>query len=119
MDLVDPRLDVDFNREEIIVVIDVALQCTENSPSLRPTMSKVVGILEGKPVVQEVVSDESEIMDDLKLESTRNSLLKNEEADKDGTPSLKLSTHMSRTASKSFSDLYPVNPDSYFREKTN
>ncbi|XP_054815616.1 probable leucine-rich repeat receptor-like serine/threonine-protein kinase At3g14840 isoform X2 [Prosopis cineraria] len=119
MDLVDPRLDVDFNREEIIVVIDVALQCTENSPSRRPTMSKVVGILEGKPVVQEVVSDESEIMDDLKLESTSNSLLKNEEADKDETPSLKLSTHMSRTASKSFSDLYPVNPDSYFREKTN
>ncbi|KAI9083481.1 hypothetical protein K1719_034423 [Acacia pycnantha] len=70
MDLVDPKLGEDFNREEIMVVIDVALQCTGNSPALRPTMTKVLSILEGKPVVQEVVSDdESEIImdDDLKL----------------------------------------------------
>ncbi|KAK4285844.1 hypothetical protein QN277_002484 [Acacia crassicarpa] len=70
MDLVDPKLGEDFNREEIMTVIDVALQCTENSPALRPTMTKVLSILEGKPAIQEVVSDdESEIIldDDLKL----------------------------------------------------
>ncbi|KAI9083497.1 hypothetical protein K1719_034439 [Acacia pycnantha] len=70
MDLVDPKLGEDFNREEIMTVIDVALQCTENSPALRSTMTKVLSILEGRLAIQEVVlDDESEIImdDDLKL----------------------------------------------------
>ncbi|XP_028763718.1 probable LRR receptor-like serine/threonine-protein kinase At1g53420 isoform X2 [Neltuma alba] len=100
MDLVDPRLGEDFNREEIMVVIDVALQCTENSPRLRPIMSKVLNILEGRPFVGEVVSDdESEIMDgDLKLDWT-----KKEEADEDETQAVILSSHRSHTTYKSFS----------------
>ncbi|XP_028772696.1 probable LRR receptor-like serine/threonine-protein kinase At1g53430 [Neltuma alba] len=91
MDLVDPKLGEDFNREEIMTVIDMALQCTENSPKLRPTMSKVLSILEGRPADLEVVSDdESEIMDDdLKLK-----LVMKEEADKDETnQAINSSTH--------------------------
>ncbi|KAK4285841.1 hypothetical protein QN277_002481 [Acacia crassicarpa] len=102
-DLVDPRLlGVDnINTEEIMVMIDVALQCTENSPKLRPTMSKVLSILEGRTVVEEVVSDESEIImdDDLTLEST-----KKEEADKDETWPINSSSHVSHTTYTSFSE---------------
>ncbi|KAI9083601.1 hypothetical protein K1719_034543 [Acacia pycnantha] len=116
MDLVDPQLGEDFNREEIMTVIDVALQCTENSPALRPTMTKVLSILEGRPAVQEVVSDdESEIIidDDLKL-------TKKQEADKDETEqAINSSSHESQTTSKSLSDLYPANKDSSFCHKTN
>ncbi|XP_054815636.1 probable LRR receptor-like serine/threonine-protein kinase At1g53440 isoform X2 [Prosopis cineraria] len=115
MDLVDPRLGKAFNREEIMVVIDVSLQCTENSPALRPTMTEVLSILEGRLAVQEVVSNETEIMDDLELKSW-----KKKEADKDGTDgAMNLSSHESQTTSKSFSDLYPLNKYSSFWEKTN
>ncbi|AET02893.1 receptor-like kinase [Medicago truncatula] len=48
MELVDPRLGKDFKKEEVILMIDVALLCTNSSPSLRPSMSSVVSMLEGR-----------------------------------------------------------------------
>ncbi|XP_028772711.1 probable LRR receptor-like serine/threonine-protein kinase At1g53430 isoform X2 [Neltuma alba] len=117
MDLVDPKLGEDFNREEIMTMIDVALQCTENNPKLRPTMSKVLSILEGRPADLEVVSDdESEIMDDdLKLKSAMK-----EEADKDETnQAINSSSHECQTTSQPFSEVYQASKDSSSWEKTN
>ncbi|RXH84053.1 hypothetical protein DVH24_026952 [Malus domestica] len=57
MDLVDPRLGSDFNKEEMIVAINVALLCCNVTSTARPTMSSVVSMLEGKAAVQELVSD--------------------------------------------------------------
>ncbi|XP_061361986.1 probable leucine-rich repeat receptor-like serine/threonine-protein kinase At3g14840 [Gastrolobium bilobum] len=70
-ELVDWRLGEDFNKEEVMVMINVALLCTSFSPMLRPTMSSVVSMLEGKTVVQEVVSATSEELDDKKFEVMR------------------------------------------------
>ncbi|XP_027356602.1 probable leucine-rich repeat receptor-like serine/threonine-protein kinase At3g14840 isoform X2 [Abrus precatorius] len=67
MELVDKRLGEDFNKDEALVMINVALLCTKVSPTLRPTMSSVVSMLEGRTVVQ-VVSDTKEVMDDRKFE---------------------------------------------------
>jgi hypothetical protein len=47
MELVDPKLGSEFNKEEAIRMIKVALLCTNPSPALRPTMSAVVSMLEG------------------------------------------------------------------------
>ena len=71
MELVDRRLGSNFNKEEAIVMINVALLCTNVSPTLRPTMSSVVSMLEGKTVVQELVSEPSEVLDEKKLETMR------------------------------------------------
>ncbi|CAJ1957661.1 unnamed protein product [Sphenostylis stenocarpa] len=68
MDLVDERLGKDFKRNEVEVMINVALLCTQVSPMHRPTMASVVCMLEGKIVIQEVVSDTSEELDGKKLE---------------------------------------------------
>lgn len=57
MDLVDERLGENFKKEEVMVMINVALICTQVSPTQRPTMVSVVSMLEGKTVVREVVSD--------------------------------------------------------------
>jgi len=48
MELVDPRLGKDFKKEEVILMINVALLCTNSCPSLRPSMSSVVSMLEGR-----------------------------------------------------------------------
>ncbi|KAK9048336.1 hypothetical protein SSX86_032701 [Deinandra increscens subsp. villosa] len=37
-DLVDPRLGSDFNKEEAVRMMNIALLCTNQSPALRPTM---------------------------------------------------------------------------------
>ncbi|KAF2302934.1 hypothetical protein GH714_011345 [Hevea brasiliensis] len=55
MELVDARLGSQFNKEEAVRMIKVALLCTFSSPALRPTMSEVVRMLEGRASVHELV----------------------------------------------------------------
>nr|DAD37730.1 TPA_asm: hypothetical protein HUJ06_008371 [Nelumbo nucifera] len=50
--LVDPVLESNYSEEEALRMLNLALLCTNPSPSLRPTMSSVVSILEGKMPVQ-------------------------------------------------------------------
>ncbi|KAJ8616582.1 hypothetical protein MRB53_035954 [Persea americana] len=59
MELVDLKLGPEFNKEEATRMINVALLCTNSSPTLRPTMSAVVRMLEGQAVIEEVVSNPS------------------------------------------------------------
>ncbi|CAH9137937.1 unnamed protein product, partial [Cuscuta epithymum] len=54
LELVDPRLESDFDRDEALRMIKVALLCTSPSPALRPTMSAVVLMLEGEADVNEL-----------------------------------------------------------------
>ncbi|KAJ6422525.1 hypothetical protein OIU84_027483 [Salix udensis] len=55
MEMVDPRLGSAFNKKEVVRMINVALLCTNQSPTLRPIMSTVVSMLEGKTNVKELV----------------------------------------------------------------
>ncbi|KAG5551520.1 hypothetical protein RHGRI_009816 [Rhododendron griersonianum] len=50
MELVDPKLGSDFNKIEVTGMINVALMCTNVSPAVRPAMSSVVSMLEGRTV---------------------------------------------------------------------
>ncbi|KAJ9560771.1 hypothetical protein OSB04_005931 [Centaurea solstitialis] len=52
MELVDPRLGSDYDIQETKVVINLALLCTTDSPTDRPTMSEVVSMLEGRAVTR-------------------------------------------------------------------
>ncbi|XP_043818229.1 probable leucine-rich repeat receptor-like serine/threonine-protein kinase At3g14840 isoform X8 [Manihot esculenta] len=59
MELVDPRLGSKFKKEEIVRMTKVALLCANSSPALRPTMSEVVDMLEGRTAVHEQVGGPS------------------------------------------------------------
>ncbi|KAG6793749.1 hypothetical protein POTOM_002972 [Populus tomentosa] len=52
LELVDPRLGSSYSKEEATKMLNLALLCTNISPSLRPAMSSVVRMLEGKIPVQ-------------------------------------------------------------------
>ena len=52
MELVDPSLDSNYSEEEVMNMLNLALLCTNQSPTLRPCMSSVVSMLEGKIAVQ-------------------------------------------------------------------
>ncbi|XP_019052106.1 PREDICTED: probable leucine-rich repeat receptor-like serine/threonine-protein kinase At3g14840 [Nelumbo nucifera] len=58
IDIVDPMLGSEFNEEQVVGMINVALLCTNPSASLRPAMSSVVSMLEGQVSIQEFASDE-------------------------------------------------------------
>ncbi|KAJ0264080.1 leucine-rich repeat receptor-like serine/threonine-protein kinase [Hirschfeldia incana] len=51
MEVVDPRLGTDYNREEAMTMIHIGILCTSQVPSERPSMSTVVSMLEGSSTV--------------------------------------------------------------------
>ena len=62
LDLIDPRL-IEFNENEAIRVVGVAFLCTQASPMLRPTMSRVVAMLAGDIEVSTITSEPSYLTD--------------------------------------------------------
>lgn len=52
LELVDPSLEAKYSAEEAMTMLNVALLCTNPSPTLRPSMSSVLGMLDGKIPVQ-------------------------------------------------------------------
>ncbi|CAN1335344.1 Probable LRR receptor-like serine/threonine-protein kinase At1g53430, partial [Linum perenne] len=52
LELVDPELGKNFSKEEARKLLNLALLCTNPSPTLRPPMSSVVKMMEGKAPVQ-------------------------------------------------------------------
>ncbi|XP_027927406.1 probable leucine-rich repeat receptor-like serine/threonine-protein kinase At3g14840 [Vigna unguiculata] len=121
MELVDRRLGSNFNEKEVMMMIKVGLLCTNAIANLRPSMSTVLGMLEGKTVIPEFISDSSEIMDENKLEAMRQFYSQMEENQSN-------ETHTNHSSSKdgswiaspsSTSDLYPLHTDSSYWEKRN
>ncbi|GFS42382.1 leucine-rich repeat transmembrane protein kinase [Actinidia rufa] len=70
-DLVDPKLGGEVNQEEAERMIKVALLCTNASPSLRPTMSEAVRMLEGRTRIPDVIPEASSYTDDLRFKAMR------------------------------------------------
>lgn len=57
MELVDPNLGSRYSREEAMRMLNLALLCTNTSPTHRPPMSLVVSMLEGKtPILAPVIN---------------------------------------------------------------
>ncbi|CAH8326804.1 unnamed protein product [Eruca vesicaria subsp. sativa] len=57
MEVIDPILEGNFKSEEAVRMIKVALLCTNSTPSLRPTMSEALQMLEGEIEITHVMPD--------------------------------------------------------------
>ncbi|XWS27389.1 hypothetical protein CRYUN_Cryun26dG0111000 [Craigia yunnanensis] len=64
LDLVDPRMGSDYNKEVVMAMINVAFLCTNVNAAARPAMSSVVSMLEGELAIQELVTDSSAFPDE-------------------------------------------------------
>ncbi|KAI8006238.1 putative LRR receptor-like serine/threonine-protein kinase [Camellia lanceoleosa] len=102
MELVDPKLGSNFNNEEAIRMIKVALLCTNPSPALRPAMSAVVSMLEGHDSIQGSIMDPSNYSDAMQLQSSSD----------DQTLVDSVGTTRNGSSSMYAHDLYPINMDS-------
>ncbi|CAL5405981.1 unnamed protein product [Camellia sinensis] len=103
MELVDPRLESNFNKEQVMVMLNVALLCTNATAAIRPTMSSVVSMLKGKVEVQ------SFSIDGIEPEKTDNRFQYSPEMSTSDRHSHGISTDRPWTDSTSASDLYPLN----------
>ncbi|XP_062153041.1 probable LRR receptor-like serine/threonine-protein kinase At1g07650 isoform X2 [Alnus glutinosa] len=77
LELVDPALGSEYSSEETMVMLNVALMCTNASPTLRPTMSQVVSMLEGQTDVQDLLSDRGLSVNNSKYKTIRNHFWQN------------------------------------------
>lgn len=71
MKLVDESLGSKVNPTEAQNMLKVALLCTNTSPSLRPTMSEVVNMLEGRISIPDVDPETSVFREDLRFKAMR------------------------------------------------
>ncbi|KAI3495387.1 hypothetical protein L1887_37724 [Cichorium endivia] len=70
-ELFDERLETKINKEEAETMVKVALLCTNGSPSMRPTMTEVVSMLEGRTCVPEIIPEANGYSEDLRFKAMR------------------------------------------------
>ncbi|KAK9906036.1 hypothetical protein M0R45_000082 [Rubus argutus] len=54
VDLVDKNLSTKYDAKQAIIILNLAVKCTNISPTLRPTMSQVVSVLVGDKKIEEI-----------------------------------------------------------------
>ncbi|KAL9298063.1 hypothetical protein ACSQ67_023959 [Phaseolus vulgaris] len=69
LELVDPSLGSKYSQEEAMRMLSLALLCTNPSPTLRPNMSSVVSMLEGKIPIQAPIIKRSESNQDVRFKA--------------------------------------------------
>ncbi|XP_043700287.1 probable LRR receptor-like serine/threonine-protein kinase At1g53440 [Telopea speciosissima] len=69
LELVDPILGSNYSTEEALRMLNLALLCTNPSPPLRPAMSAVVSMLEGKIAVKAPIVKRSNTNEDLRFKA--------------------------------------------------
>lgn len=65
LSLVDKRLEIEYNHDEALGMIRVAILCAHSSPAHRPFMSSVVKMLTGEASIPEFVPDPYRFRDSL------------------------------------------------------
>ena len=65
----DPSLGSKYSQEEAMRMLSLALLCTNPSPTLRPNMSSVVSMLEGKIPIQAPIIKRSESNQDVRFKA--------------------------------------------------
>ncbi|XP_027342483.1 probable LRR receptor-like serine/threonine-protein kinase At1g53430 isoform X2 [Abrus precatorius] len=69
LELVDPSLSSGYSAEEAMRMLQLALLCTNPSPTLRPPMSSVVNMLEGKTPIQAPIIKRSDSAQDVRFKA--------------------------------------------------
>lgn len=69
LELVDPNLGANYSKKEAKRMLNLALLCTNPSPSLRPSMSSAVSMLEGKIPVQAPLVKRSSTNDEMRFKA--------------------------------------------------
>nr|XP_027126996.1 probable LRR receptor-like serine/threonine-protein kinase At1g53430 [Coffea arabica] len=69
LELVDPSLGSDCPADEALRMINLALLCTNPSPTLRPTMSSAVSMLEGKIAIQAPLIKRTSLNEDMRFKA--------------------------------------------------
>ena len=71
LELVDEALGSEVREEEAEMMVKIAILCTNASPSLRPTMSEVVSMLEGRKPTPDIILEPNSHNKDVRFKAIR------------------------------------------------
>ena len=71
LELVDEALGSEVREEEAEMMVKMAILCTNASPSLRPTMSEVVSMLEGRKPTPDIILEPNSHNEDVRFKAIR------------------------------------------------
>ena len=112
--LLDERLRSEVKKEEVELMVKVALLCTNASASLRPTMSEVVNMLEGRMTVPDLIPEPGSYTEDLRFKAMRDLRRQKEDQCSSGSQTQNSTTvHTFHSSSTSYNS-NEINPDSRF-----
>lgn len=69
LELVDPSLGSNYSKEEALNMLQIGLLCTNPSPTLRPAMSSVVSMLEGKLPIQATLIKRTTVTEEMRFKA--------------------------------------------------
>ncbi|KAK0578285.1 hypothetical protein LWI29_008008 [Acer saccharum] len=112
MELVDQNLGFEFDKVEAERMMKVALLCANASPSLRPTMSEVVNMLEGTTPLPDTIPEAGSYSEDMKFKALRDKrlMMRNHIYHSSSTSS-------SSGPSSTHDDVHEVNAEKYMKFK--
>ncbi|WZZ71803.1 hypothetical protein YC2023_083173 [Brassica napus] len=90
--ILDPKLEGLYDVKEAERMIKVSLLCSNKSPTLRPTMSEVVKMLEGETEIEQIILDPGVYGDELRFK--RSSEIGTSSLPSDYLVSIPLSCHL-------------------------
>ncbi|KAJ4703724.1 putative Kinase [Melia azedarach] len=118
IELVDPRLGLEYNKEEAERMIKVSILCTNVSPSLRPTMSEIVSMLEGNTAVPDIIPEAGSYSQDLRFKTLRDHQMLRPNWSSAGASSQYSSSEFHHGSSSAPAhDLYEISEESYLTFK--
>ncbi|CAN0853642.1 Probable LRR receptor-like serine/threonine-protein kinase RFK1 [Linum grandiflorum] len=115
--IIDETLKSEVKKDEAEIMIKIGLLCTNASPTLRPTMSEVVNMLQGKMAVPDTIPEPSCYTDDLRFKALRD-LKRHGEGQSQSHGYSQNSTTLNTLSSsfvddKSTQEFYEINPNQH------
>ncbi|CAI9782097.1 unnamed protein product [Fraxinus pennsylvanica] len=109
-ELVDPRLGSRVNKEEVGRMVKIALLCTNVTPSIRPTMSEVVQMLEEQMAIPDVIPEGSMHNDDMRFKAMKDFHREMQNGSSSGSLTQNsITIHTDAGFSSSTTDLFEIN----------
>ncbi|CAN1847318.1 Probable LRR receptor-like serine/threonine-protein kinase RFK1 [Linum perenne] len=111
--IIDESLNSEVKKDEAEIMIKIGLLCTNASPTLRPTMSEVVNMLEGRMAVPDTIPEPSCYTDDLRFKALRDLKRHGEVQSQGFSHNSTTLTLNSSSYDKSTQEFYENNPDQH------
>ena len=112
MELVDEKLKSEIDMKEAENMVKIALLCTNASPSVRPAMSEVVNMLEGRMKIPDLIPEPSSYNEDLRFKAMRDMRRQQQSQSLSESQTQNSTMQTCESSSTSGNEFYNVNPTS-------